>query len=34
MLIIFFNNSDEFQAIMQEIKNQLVIMTALMEEMK
>ena len=32
--ILFFNNFKEFQAIMLEIKNQQVIMTAFMEEMK
>ena len=32
--ILFFSNSNEFQAFMQEIKSQRVIMTAIMEEMK
>ena len=32
--IIFFLNSNEFQALMQELKSQRVIMTAFMEEMK
>ena len=34
VLIIFFNNSNEFQAFMQELKSHRVIMTAFMEEMK
>ena len=32
--ILFSNNSNEFQAFMQEIKSQRVVMTAIMEEMK
>ena len=32
--ILFSNNSNEFHAFMQEIKNQRVVMTTLMEEMK
>ena len=32
--ILFSINSNEFQAIMQELKRQQVIMTAFMEEMK
>ena len=32
--ILFSNNFDEFQALMQEIKSQGMIMTAFMEEMK
>ena len=32
--ILFSNNSNEFQALMQEIKNQGVIMIAFMEKMK
>ena len=32
--ILFFNNFNEFQALMQEIKSQRMIMTAFMEEMK
>ena len=34
VLIIFFNNFNDFQALMQEIKGQQVIMIAFMEEMK
>ena len=34
VLILFSNNSNEFQAFMQEIKSHRVIMTAIMEEMK
>ena len=34
VLIFFSNNSNEFQAFMQEIKNQRVVITAIMEEMK
>ena len=34
VLIIFSLNSNEFQALMQELKSQQVIMTAFMEEMK
>ena len=32
--IIFSNNSNEFQALMLELKSQRLIMTAIMEEMK
>ena len=32
--IVFSNNSSEFQALLQEIKSQRVIMTIIMEEMK
>ena len=32
--ILFYNNSNKFQALMQEIKSQRVIMTTFMEEMK
>ena len=32
--ILFSNNSNEFQAFMQEIKSHRVVMTAIMEEMK
>ena len=34
MSILFYNNSNEFQALMQELKSQQVIMTTFMEEMK
>ena len=34
VLIVFSNNSNEFQAFMQEIKSQQVVMMAIMEEMK
>ena len=34
VLILFFLNSNEFQVLMQELKNQRVIMTTFMEEMK
>ena len=32
--ILFYNNSNEFQTLMQEIKRQRIIMTTFMEEMK
>ena len=32
--ILFFNNSNEFQAFMQELKSQGLIMTVILEEMK
>ena len=32
--ILFSNNSNEFQAFMQEIKSQRVVMTVIMEEIK
>ena len=34
MPILFYNKYNKFQALMKEIKNQGVIMTAFMEEMK
>ena len=34
VLILFFNNSNEFKAFMQEIKSERVVMIAIMEEMK